>query len=126
MHMSLLAVWIGSLLAALGVIGYVASGMASWTAMIPAFLGLPILICGIIGLRNEKLRKHVMHVALLICLLGIIGTFSGLIAALSMLTGTEVERPQAVLAQAGTAVLCLVFLFFGIRSFVRARLMRSA
>lgn len=124
--MSLLAVWIGALLAAIGVIGYFATGMASWTALIPTILGIPVLLCGIVGLRNEKMRKHVMHVALLFCLIGVLGTFRGLTTAVGMLGGAEVERPEAILAQAGTAVLCLVFLFFGIRSFVRARLMRKS
>ena len=41
-NMSVLSLVVAALLIALGVGGYIASGMASVTALIPAFLGFPI------------------------------------------------------------------------------------
>ncbi len=110
----------GLVLIALGVGGYIASGQASVTALIPAFIGAVLALLGLLG-RKESLRKHVMHVAMLIALLAIGGTFKGLLGAVSWLGGTTPERPMAVVAQSITAVLCVLLLVGGIRSFIAAR-----
>ncbi len=68
--MARLTIVVGILLIVLGV-GFYAGLMAaedsapSVTALIPAFFGLPILLCGLLALK-ESLRMHAMHgVALL-------------------------------------------------------------
>ena len=45
------------------------------TALIPAFFGTPLLICGLIAL-NEKLVAHAMHAAACVGLLGSLGGLS--------------------------------------------------
>lgn len=122
--MSGLSIGIGVLLAALGLVGYMMSGGASLTALIPTAFGLAFLLLGILA-RNESKRKHVMHAAAALSLLGAGFTVGGLVKAFSMLGGATVERPQAVIAQAIMAVLCLVFLVFAVRSFIRARRARQ-
>ena len=63
------------LLILLGVGGYAAASAgvmgakASPTALIPAVVGILIGICGVVALR-ESLRKHAMHGAVLVGLLG--------------------------------------------------------
>jgi hypothetical protein len=110
----------GIALTVLGVAGYVFSGAASVTALIPAFIGIVFVVLGLLA-RKENLRKHVMHVTMLVALLAIAGTFRGVLASFAWLGGTAPERPMAVVAQVITAVLCLLLLIGGIRSFIAAR-----
>jgi hypothetical protein len=110
----------GAALIVLGVAGYIASSAASFTALIPAFIGVLFVLLGLLG-RKENLRKHAMHVTMLIALLAIGGTFRGLIGLAAWLGGTPPDRPLAVVAQAITALLCALLLVFGVRSFIAAR-----
>jgi hypothetical protein len=111
---------LGSLLLLIGVGFYVGTGATSVTALIPAFLGIPIEIAGVVALR-EGWRKHAMHVAVLLALLGFLGSVRGLVSLPGLLSGAELARPAAVVAQSLTAVLCLAFVGLAVRSFVRAR-----
>lgn len=123
--MSKLSISIGILLIILGVASYVLTGAASPTALIPAFFGLVFLGLGILGARNEPMRKHVMHAALLLAILGIGGSFGGLINVLGVLGGGELERPAASYGQAIMALICIFFVVAGIRSFIEARRERT-
>lgn len=117
---------IGVMLILIGIGGYgygASTGHASPTALIPSAIGLIIVVLGGIA-TNERWRKHAMHGALLIALLGFIGTVMGIPKTISLLQGAEIERPAAALAQTLTAVLCLILLAFGINSFVQARKQR--
>ena len=109
---------------ALGLAGFFLTGAAQPTALIPAFIGVVLLVLGLLG-RNEKLRMHVMHAALLIGLLALLGTARSLLKLPAAFDGTA-ERPEAVFAQAATAVLSVVYLAVGVRSFIAARRARSA
>lgn len=109
---------------ALGLAGYFLTGAVHKTALIPAVIGAVLLVLGLLG-GNEKLRMHVMHAALLIGLLALLGTARGLLKLPAAFDGTA-ERPGAVFAQAATAVLSIVYLAFGVRSFIAARRARSA
>jgi hypothetical protein len=115
------AIWTGVILTILGVGGYLYSNGVSPTALIPAGFGILFILLGVLA-RKESLRKHVMHAAALLSLLGIIGSFKGTVAAVTLLGGGTVERPQAAVAQAIMVVVCVVFLLLAIRSFVNARL----
>ncbi len=113
------------LLVLLGAIGYYATGQQSVTALIPAFFGIALLICGLIALK-EHLMRHAMHAAAMLGLLGIFGTAKGLLKGISMLTGTEMERPAAVISQSVMAVLSVVFVALCINSFIQIRKRREA
>lgn len=108
---------------ALGLAGYFLTGAVHKTALIPAFIGAVLLVLGLLG-GNEKLRMHVMHAALLIGLLALLGTARSLLKLPAAFDGTA-ERPGAVFAQAATAVLSLVYLGLGVRSFIAARRARA-
>ena len=110
----------GVALIALGIGGYVVSGAASVTALIPAFIGAVFVLLGLLG-RKESRRKHVMHAAVLLALLAVGGTFGGIRGLVAWLGGTPPERPMAVVVQAITAVLCILLVAGGIRSFLAAR-----
>ena len=109
---------------ALGLGGFFLTGAVHKTALIPAVIGAVLLVLGLLG-GNEKLRMHVMHAALLVGLLALLGTVSGLLKLPAAFDGTA-ARPGAVYAQAATAVLSVVYLAFGVRSFIAARRARSA
>ena len=118
--MSNLTVVLGAVLIALGVIGYVATDMVSPTALIPAVFGIVLLALGLYG-RDASRRKIAMHLAMGIALVGIFGTMRGLLRLPTVLAGGDVERPAAVVAQGTMALLLIVYLVLGIRSFVNAR-----
>lgn len=118
--MPTLAKTIGILLMLLGILSFAMSGAASWTALIPAIVGTPLFLLGYFA-RNEKARKHLMHAAVILALLGFLGTIPGLLALPALLSGGEVARPAAAAVQSVMAVLCLVFVIFAVRSFIQAR-----
>ena len=119
--MSKLSISIGILMIILGVGSFILTGAASATALIPAFFGIAFIGLGIIGINKETMRKHVMHAALLLAILGIGGSFGGLINVLGVMGGTELERPAASYAQAIMALICIYFVIAGVRSFIDAR-----
>ena len=123
--MTKLTIITGILLITLGIVGYCGSGAQSITALIPAGFGIIIGILGILS-KKEKIRKHMMHGALLVAMLGLIGSFSGILKTIDLLRNIAVERPTAAIAQAIMALICLVYLIAGIQSFVSARRQSSA
>ena len=113
---------IALLLIALGAYGYSqaepkeGTDKKSPTSLIPAFFGAPILICGVLAL-NPNRRKHAMHGAVTVGLLGFLGSAS-------MLPKTFKADPVSQLkltTQGGMAVLCLLFVILCVRSFIAAR-----
>ncbi len=118
--MANVTIGLGIVLLALGLGSYFGSGRTSVTALIPAFFGLPLLALGCVALK-ENVRKHAMHVAVAISLLGCVGTVRGLAKLPRLLTGGEVERPTAVAIQSAMSVLCGVFVLLCVWSFIKAR-----
>jgi hypothetical protein len=114
----------GIILIILGLYSYFGISSESITALIPTFLGIPVLILGFLAL-NEKFLKHAMHGAAALMLLGFGGTVGGLIKFFKLLGGEVFERPSAITIQAIMAVICLIFLVFAIISFIDARRKRS-
>jgi hypothetical protein len=112
----------GVVLIVLGLAGYFLTGMVSVTALIPSAFGVVLALCGVIA-RDDRKRKHAMHGAVLIALLGLGGTVPGLLKIGSLLDGTA-ERPAAVIAQTIMAVLMVIYLVVAIRSFIAARAAR--
>ena len=104
----------------LGVGTYIGTGTTSITALIPAFIGAAFLVLGILA-RREHLRKHVMHAAAMLALITIIMTFSGVIATIRRMSGSEIVRPEAALAKAATCFLSIVYLGLCVNSFIQAR-----
>ena len=113
------AIITGILLIIIGVAGYI-HGMsvdkASVTALIPAFFGIVLAILGLAARASEGMRKHLMHAAVLIALIGFLVPAGRLISKMSELTASP-----AILAQAAMAVVCLVFVILAVRSFIAAR-----
>ena len=64
---------VGLVLTVWGIAAYVISDMASLTAMIPTFMGAPILIMGFVAEKMPEKRKLVMHIAATFGLLSFLG-----------------------------------------------------
>lgn len=126
-----LSVLFGVLLVIVGCLGYFGAmaglfaAKPSPTALIPAALGILLMLCGFIGIAKEGARKHAMHVAAVVALLGLLGSFPGLMKFPALLGGGELERPIAVMAQTATALLCLIFFLLCFQSFLKARVLRK-
>lgn len=114
----------GTLLILIGLIGYINGVMtnnASVTALIPAFFGIALLLLGVFSRLRENLRKHLMHVAVVIALLGFILPAGRLISNLGNLTYSA-----AVVSQVSMSLVCLLFVILGIKSFADARRNRQS
>lgn len=116
----------GILLVVVGAVGYgygMSAGTASVTALIPAFFGIVLIACGAIGMTADGLRKHLMHLAVVVALLGFILTAGRLVMKLA--TG-GLEASAAVVSQSVMAAVCLVFVMLAVRSFAAARSANAA
>ena len=122
--MARLSIILGIILILLGLFSYFGISSESITALIPTFIGIPMLVLGLLALK-EKYRKHTMHIAAVLMLIGFGGTVSGLIKFFRMIGGEVFERPSAITVQAIMAVLCLAFLILAIKSFIDARRKKS-
>ena len=115
---------LGVALIVLGLAGYVLTGAASLTALIPAAFGLVIALAGLLA-RDERRRKHAMHAAAVVALLGFLGSIRGLLQIGDVFDGTA-ARPAAIVSQTIMAVLTLGYIAIAVRSFVKARASRRA
>lgn len=126
--MARITLFTGILLVLLGVgayLVYLPTSHSSPTALIPAAFGLLLLGLGWLG-RSERWRMHAMHAAALVAVLGLAGSARGLLSLPALLSGGEVARPGAVVAQSAMAVICLAFVVLAVQSFVAARLRRRS
>jgi hypothetical protein len=97
------------------------TGHASPTALIPAAFGIVLALLGVISRAKDDLRKHLMHGAAAVALIGFILTAGRLVMNLSNLT-----LSAAVLSQLAMALICLVFVVLAVKSFADARRSRVA
>lgn len=111
----------GILLILLGVASYVATGRTSVTALIPAIFGAIFVICALLA-RTESKRKHAMHAAVAVGLLGALAALGRAVPA--MMNGADLMRP-AFISQALMALLLIVYVVLGVQSFIAARRART-
>lgn len=107
---------VGAVLVVLGVVAYVATGFASWTALLPSVLGLVILILGVVA-RRASAHQHAIHAALVVALLGGLGSAPQL--------GGLAEAEGAAITSLLTVLICVVYIVLGVRSFIAARKARE-
>ena len=91
------------------------------TALIPAAFGGLLILCAIGVIVKPELRKHIMHVAAVIGILGLVGGFVPLIRAGDF----DVAKP-AVRNGLLMALICAIFVYFCVQSFIEARKAREA
>ena len=109
----------GVLLTLLGLAGFFLTGTSSVTALIPAIVGLLLLMLGFLA-RSEPLRKHAMHAAAALALVGCAGALFSLVR-----TPAAPRAAMAVLSQTAMVVLTAVFVGLCVRSFIDAKRART-
>lgn len=110
-----LTILAGALLIALATAVAALSSSASVTVWIPAFLGIPLLVCGLLALKPGP-RAAAVHVALLLALLGGLASLGKLVTSM-----TDEASGLAAMSQLAMFVICAAYLGLGVRSFVQAR-----
>jgi hypothetical protein len=94
-----------------GVFTYLATGGASVTALIPAFVGVPMLLAGVVALRAGW-RLYGLYAACALALLMGLGTLRGVIGLLGGQVSTATVINAVLLV---ASVVFLVFCFREIR-----------
>lgn len=122
--MAKMTILFGVLLTILGLVTYfgaesLGASTRSVTALIPAFIGVPLIILGIVA-QKPGARKHAMHAAAALALLGFLASFGRFVAVGAAPTSVG---PAALLIM---AILCGVFVALCVRSFIVARKAREA
>ncbi len=118
--MPLLTVIYAMAIILLGLIGYLATGQTSKTALIPSAFGIVVLVFGIMAFK-DRLRKTAMHIASVLGLLGFLGGIRGIPAFVSLIFTGETARPAAAVSQTIMSLLSLIFFLFCLKSFIDAR-----
>ena len=118
--MASMTIVFGLLLTILGVAGYLLTGAVSVTALIPAFFGLVLLVLGFLA-RAESMRKHAMHAAAVVGLIGFLGALSTFLRA-----PMETRSAMANFSQLAMIVLTAIFVGLCVKSFRDARRARAA
>lgn len=109
----------GVLLIVLGGAGYFLTGAMSPTALIPVWFGLPLVALGYLA-RSEAMRKHAMHAAATLALIGCGGALFSL-----MRSPADARSAMALFSQAAMVMLTAVFVGLCVQSFIAARRARA-
>lgn len=112
--------YVGIVLMIIGLGSYVLTGRTSVTALIPAFFGIVFVALAYVA-RGEAMRRHAMHAAVA---LGLLGALASLGRAVPAAMDGQLMRP-AVLAQIATAVVLGFYVYMGVQSFIAARRARK-
>ena len=116
-----IAVLNGLVLSAWGVIAYFVQSAdpPSITALIPAFMGMPMLVLGFLSERNPSNRHHYMHACMVVALVMAIG-------GARVATGFGEMSWLAIVSHLLLLQVGVSFIIVGVRSFRHARLLRES
>ena len=116
-----IAILNGAILTAWGVISYFmqSTDPPSITALIPAFMGFPMLTLGILSEKNAKNRHHYMHASMALALVMTIG-------GARIVTGYSDMSTLAIISHLLLLQVGISFIIVGVKSFRHARLQREA
>ena len=112
------------LLIVLGLVGFLCTGSAHPTALIPAWVGLALGLFGVLAISPQERRRMLfMHINVTIALLGFLGAaikaLSGYLHTAA--TGIDLDQFRALLLQLAMAVLLLIYVLLCVYSFIDAR-----
>jgi hypothetical protein len=115
----------GVLLVAIGLFGYFgsASENPSPTALIPAGFGVVFIILGLVA-HKAGARKHAMHAAAAIALIGALMAASRINVGKLVSDDVSMRRPEAM--KFLMALTCFVFVILCVWSFISARRRRAS
>jgi uncharacterized membrane protein (UPF0136 family) len=125
--MAKLTIAFGLLLIVLGVFGYVATGSAHPTALIPVWIGLLFVLFGVMAnTENSKKRMLWMHISVTVALLVFLGMIPAMIDVMRLSRGVSFPHPAAIEEKAILGLFSLIYVLFCVRSFINARRSRLA
>ena len=120
--MAKLTIGFGVLLILLGITGYVTTGSAHPTALIPAGIGIFFVFFGIMAnSEDSKKRMLWMHISVTVALLVFLGMIPSAIDTLKLSRGASFPHPIAVEEKGALCLLSLIYVLFCVRSFISAR-----
>ena len=124
-NMPLVAILEGAILIIMGVYFYLfPEDEQSVTALIPAIIGLGLMVPGLITILRPENKKHAMHAGAMFCLIGLLGGLMGIPDFIVWITdGGDLERPT--IARMAMVLLCGENLVGSILSFRLARIKRE-
>ena len=116
-----IAILNGLVLSGWGVIAYFVQSAdpRSITALIPAFMGIPMLVLGLLSESNPPNRHHFMHACMVVALLMAIG-------GARVVTGFGEMSWLAIISHLLLLLVGVSFIIIGVRSFKHARLLRES
>ncbi len=126
--MNKITIVFGVVLVGLGAVGYYGADAdhRSFTAWIPAFVGVPLIICGLLALK-ESLLKHAMHGAAVFGLLGALAAGGRGLSKVGVLFSDDPDvNKRAIVMVLLMFAICTAFLVLCIKSFRDARKRRQA
>ena len=88
---------------------------SSRTALLPAAVGLMLLACGGLAIAFDGARKHLMHAAAVVALLGALAPAAALVIRAAQMS------PLALTVNLGMLALSATLLLLQIRAFTQAR-----
>jgi MFS family permease len=117
----------GAVLCAIGLWAYFGAeaDKQSVTALIPAFFGAGLIVCGALALKASRL-KHAMHAAAAIGLIGFLAAAGRGLPNLGKAISDDPEQHRAPRLILLMAVVCLAFVATCLGSFIQARRRRLA
>ncbi len=110
----------GLLMTALGCVTMFAGPPPGVTSVLPAAIGAVFVILGLLA-RKPAWRKHVMHAAAMLAVIGACVAFPAAAGVFRSADGTPAADRVFVYTQAFMAGVCVVFLGAAVRSFIAAR-----
>ena len=116
-----IAILNGAVLTIWGAISYFlqSADPPSITALIPAFLGFPMLVLGVFSERDGKNRHHYMHASMALALVMTLG-------GARVVTGYSDMSTLAIIAHLLLLQVGISFMIAGIKSFRHARELRES
>jgi hypothetical protein len=127
--MAKLTIGFGILLILLGIFGYVATGSAHPTALIPVGIGILFAFFGVMANSSDaKKRMLWMHISVTVALLVFLGMIPAMWGVFQIFRGANFS-PTAAAAMEDKAALgffSLIYVLFCVRSFINARRSRLA
>lgn len=117
----------GIILVVLGAVYFFATGSAHPTALIPAAFGFVLFVCGVLARTEDPGRRMLwMHIAVTVGLIGFL--FPAIRGGMALARSTYLTPVQKTAAQEEIvmAAVCAVFTALCVRSFIVARVGRTA
>ena len=125
--MAKLTIGFGVLLALLGIFGFVYTGSAHPTALIPCAIGAFFVLFGVMAnTEDSKKRMLWMHISVTVALLVFLGTIPADIQTIRLARGNALPHPVSILEKGALSLLCLLYVLACVRSFINARRLRTS